>query len=292
MNQFEMVFNYKDNQLLRLSFNQLAKSSFGIDFEDYYQKGFWNNKFICYSYHDEGKVISNVSVSFLDVVLNGGKISAVQIGTVMTHPEYRGQGLAGSLLKYVLEKYQSETELIFLFANKTVLEFYPKFGFKPIKQNLFMKNIGMIKTINHDQPRRLAINNENDLNLVLRLSSKRKPISRVLGVDNAQYLLFFYWMYVFRNDFYYLERLDAIAVYRIEEEEIHIYDVISQADLSFADIIERIASNDVKRAIFHFTPDFKDLETERISYEDDQLFVKTESVKIPENLMYPAIAHA
>ncbi len=291
MSQFELVSDYKDHSGLRLSFNQLAKSTFGIDFEDYYQRGFWNDQYVCYSYLDNEKVIANVSASFLEVVLNGSKISAVQIGTVMTHPEYRWKGLAANLMNFVLERYQSEKELLFLFANKTVLEFYPKFGFRPIKQNLFQKNIGMLK-ISHNRPRKLEFNNKNDLSLVLRLSSARKPVSKIFGVENAQYLLLFYWMDVFRDDFYYLEGLDGIAVYRIEEEEIHIYDIISKTDLSFAGIIGRIASDKVKRAIFHFTPDFKDLETESIRYEDDQFFVRTESVKIPENLMYPAIAHA
>lgn len=291
MTQFELAYDYKNNDQLRLSFNRLAKRTFGIDFETYYQRGFWRDQYICYSYLDGGKVISNVSVSILDVVLNGSKINAVQIGTVMTDPDYRGLGLAGSLMKLVLEKHQSETELIFLFANKTVLEFYPKFGFKPIAQKLFMKNLTGFNP-EYDRSRKLDINNQADFDLVRRLSSIRKPISMVFGVDNAQYLSFFYWMHVFRDDFYYLEEVDVIVVYRNEEDEIHIYDVISQAELSFADIIERIASNDVKRAIFHFTPDFNDLEAERIPYEDDQLFVKTESVKIPENLMYPTIAHA
>lgn len=292
MNQFQLVSNYKDNDQLRLSFNQLAKSTFGIDFETYYQRGFWSDQYICYSYLDQGKVISNVAVSFLDMVLNGSKINAVQIGTVMTHPEYRGQGLAGSLMKYVLEKYQSETELIFLFANKTVLEFYPKFGFKPIAQKLFMKNLTEIKSDYDDRPRKLNINDQADLSLFQRLSSKRKPISSIFGVENTQYLSLFYWMHVFLDDFYYLDGLDAIVVYRNEEDKIHIYDVISKTDLSFAGILGRIVSDKVKEAIFHFTPDFNDLEAERIPYEDDQLFVKTESVKIPENLMYPAIAHA
>ena len=292
MNQFQLVSNYQDNDQLRLSFNRLARRTFGIDFEAYYQRGFWSDQYICYSYLDGDKVISNVSASFLDVVLNGNKFNAIQIGTVMTDPEYRGQGLAGSLMKYVLEKYQSETELIFLFANKSVLKFYPKFGFKPIKQNMFMKNIGTIKTRKHDQPRRLTIDNENDLNLVLRLSSERKPISNIFGVEHTEYLLLFYWMYVFRDDFYYLEDLDGIVVYRIAGEEIHLYDVISKAALGFAGIMERIASDKIKRVIFHFTPDFNDLEAERIPYVDDQFFIKTESVKIPENLMYPAIAHA
>lgn len=293
MERFELIYDYKDNNQLRLSFNQLAKSTFGIDFEDYYQSGFWNNQYICHSYIDDGRVVANVSASFLDLILNGRKISAVQIGTVMTHPEYRGQGLAANLMKFVLEKYQSEKELYLLFANKTVLEFYPKFGFKPVKQNLFMKNIGIVRA-NIDRPRKLEINKQADLSLVLRLSSERKPISSILGVGNVQYLLLFYWMYVFQNDFYYLNEIDAIVIFQTRGEEIHLYDVILKEDISITDIIARIATDNVKRVIFHFTPDFKDLEAETLPYDDsnDKFFVKTELVKIPENLIFPAIAHA
>lgn len=34
-----LIYNYKDNNVYRNSFNQLATLVFGIDFEDWYQKG-------------------------------------------------------------------------------------------------------------------------------------------------------------------------------------------------------------------------------------------------------------
>jgi GNAT superfamily N-acetyltransferase len=293
MEMFEYIYNYKDIAELRLSFNQLAKSTFGIDFEDYYQSGFWNDQYICHSYVEDGIIIANVSTSFLDLVLKGEKVSAIQIGTVMTHQDYRGKGLAANLMKFILEKYESEKEIIFLFANKTVHEFYPKFGFKPIKQNLFIKNIRTM-TPSFNRARKMDISKKDDLGLILRISAERKPISRVFGVENDQFLLLFYCMDVFSNNLFYLDDLDTIVIFKAEGKDLHIYDVISKADVSFASIIARITSDNVNKVIFHFTPDFKDLDAETIPYDDsnDKFFVKTEMIKIPENLMYPVIAHA
>jgi len=47
---------------------------------------------------DNGKVISLVGAVFGDIVLFGHRIPAVRLGAVCTDPEYRGRGLATSLL--------------------------------------------------------------------------------------------------------------------------------------------------------------------------------------------------
>jgi hypothetical protein len=88
MTSFAMVHDYKKNDDLRKSFNELAQRIFGIDFEVWYQGDYWNDNYICYSYTDHGRVIANVSVNTLQLVVNGQRINALQIGTVMTHPDY------------------------------------------------------------------------------------------------------------------------------------------------------------------------------------------------------------
>jgi transposase len=53
-------------------------------------------------YIDHDEVIANVSVSELQMLIEGQEVSALQIGTVMTHPEYRGKGLARKLMECVI----------------------------------------------------------------------------------------------------------------------------------------------------------------------------------------------
>jgi hypothetical protein len=90
VNELKLIHNYKDIAEYRQSFNQLAKSTFGIDFEKWYKNGFWDDRYICYSYRDEDKVVANVSINKMDVILEGERKRVLQIGTVMTHPESLG----------------------------------------------------------------------------------------------------------------------------------------------------------------------------------------------------------
>ena len=50
----------------------------------------------------------------------------------MTEQEYRHQGLSRVLPERVLTEWQSKCDLIYLFVNDEVLDFYPKFVFRPI----------------------------------------------------------------------------------------------------------------------------------------------------------------
>lgn len=293
MNNLEIIYNYKENDELRLSFNQLANSVFGIDFENYYQSGFWKDRYLCYSYLDNNKVVSNVSANLLDLVLNGERFSAVQIGTVMTHPEYRDRGLAKELMNYVLQRYESSREIIYLFANQTVLEFYPKFGFKPIRERQFIAEV-KTRNVNGKPLRKLDMSNKDDLKLIIRLAVERKPVSQILGVENAQHLLFFYCLYAYSDDLYYLEDLEIIIIFKVEQREIHIYDVISHENIGFDPIINRIAFSGIDQVVFHYTPDYPDVAVEAVPLEGyhDTFFVRSQSVEIPEFIRYPIIAHA
>ncbi|WP_235318342.1 GNAT family N-acetyltransferase [Planococcus sp. CAU13] len=40
------------------------------------------------------------------VVSDGKEYNAIQVGTVMTHPAYRHQGLAAKLMNHIIEKYE------------------------------------------------------------------------------------------------------------------------------------------------------------------------------------------
>ena len=68
MRELKLIYNYKHISEYRLSFNQLAKDTFRIDFEEWYNKGGWDDNYICYSYIDKNKVVSNVSISKMDIL--------------------------------------------------------------------------------------------------------------------------------------------------------------------------------------------------------------------------------
>lgn len=55
------------------------------------------------------------------VILNGKEYKAIQLGTVMTHPDYRHQGLAAKLMNHTIEKYEQDYDFIYLFAKSAFI---------------------------------------------------------------------------------------------------------------------------------------------------------------------------
>ncbi|WP_332870794.1 GNAT family N-acetyltransferase [Lysinibacillus xylanilyticus] len=135
MTNYQLVYDYKDNLKYRESFNELAKLVFNLDFRKWYEKGCWDDQYICYSYIDGDEIIANASISKMTVLVNGKEYKAIQIGTVMTHPNYRYKGLARKLMDHIIDIYQDQYEFMYLFANETVLDLYPKFGFKKVQES-------------------------------------------------------------------------------------------------------------------------------------------------------------
>ena len=59
----------------------------------------------------------------------------IQLGTIMTDKNYRNQGLSKYLMNIVLKEFSEKNDEVYLFANDSVLYFYPKFGFQK-KRNI------------------------------------------------------------------------------------------------------------------------------------------------------------
>lgn len=291
MHDIRFAQDYKNNDPVRKSLSDLALGTFGISFEDWYQKGYWKERFIPYSYLDGDRVIANVSVNIMDLIINGEIKQAVQIGTVMTHPDYRNKGLSSSLMTRVLEDYENKCEYMYLFANESVLDFYPKFGFRPVQEQLFsLENRSENQSVqtSNKSVRKLDIHNEADLALLYRRSLERLPNSRRLGTANVEGTLMFYALNVFSEEIYYLEEENIIVIYKKEGERIDLFDIISAKEFEFRDILAQIADCDVREVVFHYTPDYKGINLNQHPY-DGGLFVRTQSGDISsfQNIKYP-----
>lgn len=289
MNNYELKYDYKNNSKYRKSFNNLAKETFGIDFEEWYQKGFWDENYVCYSYVDGDKVISNISINYMDIIINGEKKKAIQIATVMTDKDYRNKGLAASLMNTIIKKYEKDYDFFYLSANESVLEFYPIFGFELKEETSFMLPVNF-KNSNNCNIRKLDISNEEDLKIILNLHANRKPISRSLGVVNDKHILMFYCLLVFTDNIYYLEDDNTIVIYKVEKNELNLFDVISEEKVCIYDVISKISSKEIKKVIFNFTPDFSDEDMIYKSDNSNYRFVRPGSTDLPEKFQFPKIS--
>jgi len=141
MKKYELVSDYRNNESLKESFNALAIRTFELDFRGWYNKNYWNDKYIPYSFLDEDKIIANASVNKMSIIINGKTYRAIQIGTVMTDENYRNQGLAKQLMQHIMKQHENTCDFIYLFANDTVLDFYPKFDFTRLNESEFSLNL-------------------------------------------------------------------------------------------------------------------------------------------------------
>lgn len=130
MEQGQIVKGYRNDDALRGSFDRLARRTFDLAFEDWYQNGFWGDDYIPYSVVIDGAVAANVSVNRTDFVLGGETKHFIQLGTVMTDERYRNRGLIRRLMAEIDRDFAGRADGVYLFANDSVLNFYPKFGFR------------------------------------------------------------------------------------------------------------------------------------------------------------------
>lgn len=296
MSDYQLISDYKQIEKYKKSFNELAKHIFGLDFKEWYDKGCWNDNYICYSYLDGDNVIANASVNKMVVVSEGKEYNAIQLGTVMTHPAYRHQGLAAKLMNHIIKKYEKNYDFIYLFANETVLDFYPKFGFEPIQESSFSLKASDLKkpVAKKITLRKLDVNNKADFELMKEFAAERITSSSILGVKDNEHLLMFYFILAFADAVYYIEEEDVIIIFKEENHVLHIVDVITKKRVEIDKILTGIVSTDTEIIKFYFTPDLdgKNIHTELITESDDLLFVCPLLINLTSPFLFPLTSHA
>ncbi|KIL51928.1 GNAT family N-acetyltransferase [Jeotgalibacillus soli] len=293
MKERSFIKNLKNKDRLKNSFNSLAEKVFGINFEGWYEKGYWNEKYTPFSYVDGNQVVANVSVNKMDLIINRKLKRGLQIGTVMTHPDYRNQGLSASLMNKVLEEYENEYDVMYLFANHSVLDYYPKFGFTKVNEYQFSMDF----RFQHSKPadiQKLDVTNSKDLHFIHDFSSRRLPVSDCFGTINTQYLLMFYCLNVISEDLYYLPEENVIVIYKLERNELHVFDLISEVKVDVLTIIDKMALKETDKVIFYFTPAIKDSQLKsELFHGSEVLFVRTyEDHKLPAQFKHPLTSQA
>lgn len=290
-NSYEYVSKYKDDEVMRTSFNNLAKKTFNIDFEQWYKEGYWGEGYIPYSLVVDKKVVANVSVSIMEFLILGTRKKFIQIGTVMTETEYRGNGLCKVIMERVLKEWEDKCDLIYLFANDSVTEFYPKFGFE--KSDEYECSLDVSEKIKLGNLTKMDMRSEKHREILKDIVSNTKSFSKVTMLDNTS-LVMFYCTSFMQDNIYYLDDYKIIVIAEIEDDKLYLQDVFSTRDIKLDTIIEEIITNEIKEVILGFTPD------DNIGYkevlfkeEDNTLFVRGNNSDIFKfnKLRFPVLSH-
>lgn len=285
----QIVKNYRDNVALRHSFNELAEKTFGLNFEGWYQNGFWGDHYNPYSVVEGGRVVANVSVNRTDMRIGGEIKHLVQLGTVMTAEDCRNRGMIRAIMAEI-EKDTRDADGIYLFANDSVLDFYPKFGFRRGKEYLYTKQVNQSGPCDMV---RVPMNTPADWSVLRAAMEKNEFKSGCRMVDNPG-LIFFYVSQFMRDCVYCCGKLDAWVIAEQEGENLLIHDIFSPPDVTPEDVIAAFGSG-VKRVELGFAPaDTADFTRQELREDDCTFFVKGAFFEEFEAraLRIPSLSHA
>ena len=125
-----LIRDYMQDAAARAALGALTQAAFGFDFEAWAARGFCaRGAYVPYSFEEDGRILSNVSVNRMEFCLNGEKRRWLQLGTVATREDMRGRGLARRLVEIALADSMDGCDGVYLFANPEAAGFYEKCGF-------------------------------------------------------------------------------------------------------------------------------------------------------------------
>lgn len=284
----EFIKNYAGNDVLRKSFNQLAVKTFELDFEDWYQNGYWGEHYIPYSILSENKIIANVSVNVMDFIFNGEEKHYIQLGTVMTEEGYRNRGLIRRLINEIEKDYADKTDGFYLFANDSVLNFYPKFGYEKAVEYQYRKEVRVQEPKSVIQ---IPMKDKNDWRILEKAIKSSVPNSRFEMADNIGLVMFYITKFMQEN-VYYSNQHDAYIIAEVEDDKLFIHNIFAKEKVELNEIINAFGKN-IKCVILGFTPfDEQTYSVQEVKEKETTLFVKNIDDFKNLKLMFPTLSHA
>ena len=286
---FEIVKHYRNDATLRASFNALAEATFGLNFENWYQNGFWTDAYDPYSILEDGKIVANVSLNRTDFVMDGQRRRIYQLGTVMTYPEYRNRGYI-RLLMAEIEKDTADADGVYLFGNDSVVEFYPKFGFRKGVEHICTREVsqgGACTMVS------VPMNGPAGWSQLRQGMELGEPLSAWAMVDNPG-LFFFYVAQFMQNCVYHEPKRNIWAIAELEDGELLLHNVFASRDVTMEEVIAAFGAA-VKKVTLGFAP--KNADSFHVApwhEEDCNFFVKGQFFDgfAEAKLRIPTLSHA
>ncbi len=272
-NHITLVENYREDPVLRDAFFDFTETIFNLSFRKWYELGRWDDRYVCVSLFDGQRLLANVSFSRLDILMAGETRRAIQIATVGTLEEFRHRGLSRELMDYVLKHHCADADLTFLFANDTVVDFYPRFGFARRQEHLFVRDtIGKASL----DIRHLDLAATEDCGIIDYLLKHRIPVTRRFGAENHAFITWWHLINLHAKSIYLCESLKAIVVASVDNGFLYVWDAIAREPFD----LEAVAASlpiaaEASSIMYCFAPDVFEYQYDRTEKTDDSpLFVR------------------
>ncbi len=283
--------DFKHVQDIRLGFNGLTESVFGFSLENWYNDGFWGDYYIPYSLLHNNKVVSNVSINKIEFDIDSERKTGIQIGTVMTDEKYRNRGLNKYLMEKVMHEWTDQTDFVYLFANDSVLDFYPKFNFKLVDEYQHLKTIDTYSA--SSSWKKLNMEDPTDVAFLMGRIKDSTPVAKITMRNNTSLIMFYCNSYK-KSSIYHIEELDAIAIADFKGDTLYLDDVFLISPLEINDVIQTISDQRILRVVLGFTPLDESGFDKHLLKGPDTLFMLKDKLDFftDKHWMFPVLSHA
>ncbi|MDD2956547.1 MAG: GNAT family N-acetyltransferase [Oscillospiraceae bacterium] len=277
-----ILSDYFENDRLRGSFNRLAIDTFSLDFEPWHQNGIFHGRYHPCSWEENGEILANISANEFEFQVDGVSRKAVQLGTVMTRPDRRRQGLSRKLMEHVLAYWQAKVDFIFLLANSTVLDFYPRFGFRRIPEICYTLKVDAVS------PGRLGrkADFKQEKEEILAIAAQRLPVSPVFAPQKDIWPL---EAYLADANMVWLED-GGIAVWETAGDVLVLADVLSVKPFAITDVLSTLPLQGFQSIRLHFPAEEIPCRREILKTEDG-LFVLGSPDVLPKDFCILPTSH-
>ena len=254
--------NDKDYQT---KLNKLLNPIF-LDFQFWYDLNLWDNYYESYSIIKNDEIISNICVFKAKINFKGKVFDTLSVGAVATKEGHRSKGYSRILMEHIIEKYPYTP--MYLSANDTVLDFYPKFGFKRVYEKLPVLDI---KINNQTEPKKLDYDNPKVWKYIMNRSNLSKQLD---CLNTAPINLFHIHLGYLKDCIYELPEINTLIVAEKNGSTLKLIGVFSEKQVSLEKMKKHLPFNEIERVEFGFIPDSLCGEYRFENYETDPLFTR------------------
>jgi predicted N-acetyltransferase YhbS len=253
-------------------------------------RGGWTQHYEVFALIDDGKIVSTIGRSRMQLVIHGETQTGYQLGAVATHAEHRGRGHARQLMGWVIDELDTPDQPMILFANNSVLNFYPRFGFRHVPRR---RSTAQIVIEPSGIPAvRCDLSSAAERARLAKLCARAQPIRGPLAAHN------YYWILLWNLTCgpaiaFWLSEFDAVIAASIVQDRLIVHDVIAPQPIDLKVVIPTLIAQPIRELEFMFDPDdwWPTANHAALDDTDARLFVRGGTTALAGPVQFPDLAH-
>lgn len=205
-------------------------------------RGGWTADYEVFAIVDDGNIVGTIGQSRMHLVIEGEDRVGYQLGAVATLERHRGQGVARQLMEWVIDSLDQADQPVILFANNSVLDFYPRFGFKRLPQRRSVA-VAALHPAGLQAPR-CDLSNTSDRARLAALCAKARPTPGCLTARD------YYWLALWNLTcepitVSWVPEHDAVIAFAVENESLIIHGVLTTQPFDLSLIVPTLITQPI-----------------------------------------------